>query len=140
MHSYTHCNYCNGLLPEDFTLEMKHEHFLYCSVACRDKKAEERKAKRIQDMKSHHPWDRMTEAEREHFKEWLGTSGPVIWNELTFAAAGRDMELVEEEITDEDGTVKKVSKTVKKEKASRKCGKCGQSGHNARTCSAKVKK
>lgn len=138
MLSYTRCNHCNEIVPE-LEEQMKGNFFLYCSAKCRDVKEEERRQKRIHEMKTHHPWDRMTKGEQEKLKESWGIAGPVVWNSATFAAAGRE-NLQEVEETLADGTVQKVSKVVKKEKAERKCGKCGESGHNARTCSGKGKK
>jgi tRNA G37 N-methylase Trm5 len=139
MLSYTRCNQCNGILPEDYTLEMKHQHFLFCSIECKNAREKVLLDRRIEQMKTHHPWSRMNDKEKEKLMEMWNITGPVVWNELTFAAAGRET-IVEEETVDDTGKVTKVAKAVKKEKTERKCGTCGKSGHNARTCSDKKKK
>lgn len=127
---YTKCINCNS--PKPPLADREEDCFLYCSKKCKVEKDEKALERRLKQKETHSPWDRMTEAEREMQRRLLKTSGPVVWDDATFAAAS--VESGGEPKKRADGKVDGRSKGM------RKCGKCGETGHNARTCGEHGKK
>lgn len=123
--NYAKCRQCGSKNPEP--TEATREHFLFCSMTCKETKETDRLKRFEKEYETHNPWDRFSEDEKEVTRRLVKTKGAVKWDPELFKA-------VEEETTVGKPRTRADGKVDGRSKGVRKCGKCGEHGHNARTC------
>lgn len=123
--NYAKCRQCGSNNPEP--TDATREHFLFCSMACKEAKEAARLERFQNEYQTHNPWDRFSEDEKEVTRRLVKTKGAIKWDPELFKS-------VEEETTTGKPRKRADGEVDGRSKGVRKCGRCGETGHNARTC------